>query len=47
MEAIRLFKFVLRGKSVLLKPNLVEYIPVVEGTQIPFSSGLPLRPSFD
>jgi uncharacterized protein (DUF362 family) len=29
-QAIRLFKFDLRGKSVLLKPNLVEYIAGVE-----------------
>ena len=30
MQAIRLFKLDLRGKSVLLKPNLVEYISAVE-----------------
>ena len=30
IQAIRLFKLDLRGKSVLLKPNLVEYIPGVE-----------------
>jgi uncharacterized protein (DUF362 family) len=29
-QGIRLFKVDLRGKSVLLKPNLVEYIPGVE-----------------
>jgi len=39
MEAIRLFKFVLRGKSVLLKPNHVEYIPVVEGNTNPVLVG--------
>src|SRR5215831_6640676 len=30
IQAIRLFKLDLRGKSVLLKPNLVEYLPGVE-----------------
>jgi len=30
LHALRLFKLDLRGKSVLLKPNLVEYIPAVE-----------------
>jgi len=39
MEAIRLFKFVLRGKSVLLKPYHVEYIPVVEGNTNPVLVG--------
>ena len=30
MEGLRLFDLNLRGKSVLLKPNLVEYIPGAE-----------------
>jgi uncharacterized protein (DUF362 family) len=38
-RAIRLFKFDLRGKSVLLKPNLVEYIAGVEVNTNPLLIG--------
>ena len=39
MQAIRLFKLDLRGKSVLLKPNLVEYISAVEVNTNPILIG--------
>ncbi len=38
-QGINLFKFDLRGKSVLLKPNLVEYIPGVEVNTNPILIG--------
>jgi uncharacterized protein (DUF362 family) len=39
VKAIHLFKFDLRGKSVLLKPNLVEYIPGAEVNTNPILVG--------
>ena len=38
-QGIHVFKFDLRGKSVLLKPNLVEYIASVEVNTNPFLVG--------
>jgi uncharacterized protein (DUF362 family) len=38
-QGIHLFKFDLRGKSVLLKPNLVEYIPGVDVNTNPILVG--------